>query len=109
MNDELMEFAEEMQVFLHKGNKLVSKLQKHMGIPLKNFGQRNRPHDLPPAYPQFKGDYDMYMGEIWENQLGMGQRNNMGSGMGQRGGGMDFGQRGGGYNQRMGNDFDPNY
>lgn len=104
MNDELMEFAEEMQVFLHKGNKLVSKLQKHMGIPLKNFGQRNRPHDLPPAYPQFKGDYDMYMGEIWENQLGMGQRNNMGGGINQR-----MQQRGGGYNQRMGNDFDPDF
>lgn len=98
MNEELMEFAEEMQTFLHKGNKLVSKIQKKLGLPMNGMGQRNRPHDLPPAFPQYNGDYDMYMGDIWENQFGQRQGGGMnGSGMGQRMGGSGMGQRGGGY------------
>lgn len=100
MKEDLMEFAEEMQMFLHKGNKLVSKIQKKLGIPVSGMGQRNRPHDLPPAFPPYDGDYDMYMGDILENQFGMGQRMGggmNGSGMGQRMGGSGMGQRGGGY------------
>ena len=52
MNEELKELVEEMQEFLHKGNKLVNKAKKHLGMPMNGMGQRNFPHDLPPAFPQ---------------------------------------------------------
>ena len=52
-NEELKELVEEMQEFLHKGNKLVQKAQKKMGMPMSGMGQRNFPHDLPPAFPQY--------------------------------------------------------
>ena len=98
MNEELKELVEEMQEFLHKGNKLVSKAKKHLGMPMNGMGQRNFPHDLPPAFPQYPGDYGTYM-----NRMGnMGERNSYG--MGERGG---MGQ--GGYGQRQDNDFDPRY
>ena len=36
-NEELKELVEEMQEFLHKGNKLVQKLQKKMGMPMSGM------------------------------------------------------------------------
>lgn len=95
-NEELKDILEEMQENFHKGQKLVQKAKKHLGMPINGMGQRNRPHDLPPAFPQYNGDYDMYMGDIWENQFGIGHR----------GGGSGMGQRGGGYNQRTGGGYE---
>lgn len=85
MNEELKELVEEMQEFLHKGNKLVHKAQKKLGMPSSGMGQRNFPHDLPPAYPQYPGEFDTWMNRMGERNSGgmygngMGQRNNRGS------------------------------
>lgn len=103
MNEELKDLLEEMQDFFHKGNKLLMKVQKKMGMPSSGIGQRNRPHDLPPAYPRYDGDYDMFMGDYWESKHGMGER-------GGNPGGIGYGQRGGnGMGQRGGGDYDPRY
>ena len=105
MNEELKELVEEMQEFLHKGNKLVNKAQKHLGMPMGGMmGQRNFPHDLPPAYPQYTGEFDTWMSRM---QQGFGERGNMnpsgvnGNGMGER--------NHGGYNNRDGGGYDPRY
>lgn len=100
--EELKEVFEEMQENFQKGQKLVHKAKKLMGLPMSGMGQRNFPHDLPPAYPQYPGEMDTWMNRM---QRGMGERNSGGmSGMGERGG---MGQ--GGYGQRQDNDFDPRY
>lgn len=102
MNEELRELVEEMQEFLHKGNKLVNKAKKNLGMPMSGMGQRNFPHDLPPAYPQYPGEF-----ETWTNRMsqGFGERGGMQGGMS---GGM--GERNhGGYNNREGGGYDPRY
>jgi hypothetical protein len=103
MNEELKELVEEMQEFLHKGNKLVNKAKKHLGMPMNGMGQRNFPHDLPPAFPQYPGEYDQWMSKTSQ-------------GFGERGGGMSGGMSGGmgernqsGYNNREGGGYDPRY
>lgn len=95
MNEELKELVEEMQEFLHKGNKLVNKAKKHLGMPMSGMGQRNFPHDLPPAFPQYPGEYDQWMSK-------------MSQGFGERGGGMSERNQGG-YNNRDGGGYDPRY
>lgn len=109
MNDEyLKELVEEMQEFLHKGNKLVNKAKKQLEMPMGGMmGQRNFPHDLPPAFPQYPGEYG-----TWMNRMqGFGERggnsgNNSGGNSGMNSGGM--GERGG-YNNREGGGYDPRY
>lgn len=98
--EELKEIFEEMQENFQKGQKLVHKAKKLMGLPMSGMGQRNFPHDLPPAYPQYPGEMDTWMNRM---QRGMGERNSGGmSGMGERGG---FGER----NHEGGGGYDPRY
>ena len=101
-NEELKELVEEMQEFLHKGNKLVQKAKKTMGMPMTGMGQRNFPHDLPPAFPQYPGEFDGWSPRMSQ---GFGERN---SESGSYGGGMGERNRSG-YNNRDGGGFDPRY
>lgn len=106
--EELKELVEEMQEFLHKGNKLVNKAKKSLGMPMSGMGQRNFPHDLPPAYPQYPGEFDTWMSKMSQ---GFGQRDGFGE-RGDSNGGMSggFGERNrGGYNSRDGGGYDPRY
>lgn len=98
--EELKEIFEEMYENFQKGQKLVHKAKKLMGMPMSGMGQRNFPHDLPPAYPQYPGEFDTWMSRMGR---GMGERNGGGmSGMGERGG---FGER----NHEGGGGYDPRY
>lgn len=102
--EELKEVFEEMQENFHKGQKLVQKAKKLMGLPMSGMGQRNFPHDLPPAYPQYPGEMDTWMNRMSQ---GFGERNS-GSGGGMNGGG--FGERNhGSYGSRDGGGYDPRY
>lgn len=104
-NEELKEILEEMQENFHKGQKLIQKAKKHLGMPMGGMmGQRNFPHDLPPAYPQYPGEMDTWMNRMSQ---GFGERNS-GNSNGMSGGG--FGERNqGGYNGREGGGYDPRY
>lgn len=102
--EELKEVFEEMQENFHKGQKLVQKAKKLMGMPVSGMGQRNFPHDLPPAYPQYPGEMDTWMSRMSQ---GFGERGGRSSG-GMSGG--DFGERNhGGYYGRDGGGGDPRY
>lgn len=106
-NEELKEILEEMQENFQKGQKLIQKAKKHLGMPMGGMmGQRNFPHDLPPAYPHYPGEYDSWMSKMQMNNFG--ERNNSGDGAN---GGMSGGSMGernhGGYNGRDG--FDSRY
>ena len=102
--EELKEIFEEMQENFQKGQKLVHKAKKLMGLPMSGMGQRNFPHDLPPAYPQYTGEMDTWMKRMSQ---GFGERNS-GNSNGMSGGG--FGERNHeGYNGRDGGGYDPRY
>ena len=103
--EELKDILEELQENFQKGQKLVQKAKKHLGMPMSGMGQRNFPHDLPPAYPQYPGDFNTWMSRMSQGSFGERGGSN-GTGGGMSGGGM--GERNhGGFND--GGNFDPRY